>query len=64
MTDNVGVVYVLNNNFSKTATIRTMLIELNKLLCSVNSTVSATYIPGKDNVVSDFLSRVDIGDAF
>lgn len=56
--------YAINNNFSPNVAVRERLQSLHALLLSMDSSVSAGYIKGEHNIVSDCISRMHIGDAY
>ncbi len=64
LSDNMGVVHCINNNFSKVTAVRNKLMELHDTLLSVNATISAVHLPGQNNIVADTISRVDLGDYY
>lgn len=49
-TDNTGVMHCINNGYSKSPDLRTLLSELFTLLTSKGASITATYLPGIDNV--------------
>jgi len=55
--DNFGVVYILNKQSSKNATIMIMLRTLVMILLKYNINLIARHISGKTNVTCDILSR-------
>ncbi len=44
--------------------VRERVFDLQKILTSHNANLVAQYIKGEDNIVSDTISRIDIGDSF
>ena len=56
------MVQCVNKKYSPTASVRTHLLELLKLLGDSNAAIVATHLAGHKNTVSDALSRVSMGD--
>jgi hypothetical protein len=61
--DNMAVVYVINNNTSKDSTMMVLVRQLVLVCLRYNIFVKSQHIPGKQNVVSDFISRSQVGQA-
>lgn len=54
--------HCINNGYSKSPELRALLLELFTLLASKGAAITATYLPGVDNVQADGLSRLALGD--
>lgn len=61
-TDNTGVMYCINNGYSKSPVLRDLLSELFTLLSLRGASMTATYLPGVENTQADALSRLALGD--
>lgn len=59
-TDNIALIPILANNTSKDATIMVLVRRLVGLGIQFNILFKAVHVPGKDNVLADFLSRSQI----
>ena len=58
--DNMAVVCVINNNTTKDKTIMILVRKLVLLCLKYNILVKSKHIPGKQNVISDLLSRSQV----
>ena len=63
-TDNVGIMYAINNNYSRVLEMRNRVRVLQELLAHHRAAIRADHIAGKDNVVADGINRLDVGDAY
>ena len=61
-TDNTGVMYCINNGYSKAPPIQSLLLELFSILADRGASIKATYLPGVENTQADALSRLALGD--
>ena len=62
--DNMTVVTCYNKGFSPKANIRHWLKAINRLLQAKNASLVIQWIPTKQNVPADRLSRANLGDDF
>ena len=60
----MGVIGAIRNEFSKIPTVRERVVQLQAMLLSLNANLVAQHIKGVDNIVSETISRLDIGDCF
>jgi hypothetical protein len=49
-TDNTGVMHCINNGYSQSPKLRELLQELFSLLADKGAAITATYLPGVENV--------------
>jgi hypothetical protein len=61
--DNMAMVYILNKNTSKDKNIMTLLRKFVIICMKYNIFIRAKHIPGKLNVIADFLSRSQVSEA-
>ena len=64
LTDNMGLVYAIRKQDSKTVPVRDRLIKLYAFMANLNSSIIVQHIKGAQNIVADMVSRIDIGDSF
>ena len=57
LTDNIAVVFIINNQSSKDSVIMTLVRSLVVTLLTHNIELRAKHIPGKENTLADLLSR-------
>ena len=58
------MVQILKKGYTPDAALRPKLLQMYEILSKHQASIVATHIAGKTNNVADYLSRIDIGDAW
>lgn len=54
--------HCINNGYSKSPELRVLLKELFTVLADRGAAITATYLPGIENIQADGMSRLALGD--